>query len=421
MSHFKLSSSPQAYMIPPKVRTPVVPSNVIYVRSDQPKFQYSNQNAKSHLIFSSGNQISSSPTLIPNFRSNDDPKPFFSPPQRKINPQVQEKTNDFSSDNVDDIVAKCLSRTQKLIEGIKKVKKYEDSPQASINFEGEKHSSGLKPERNVSAPHHTNDQYPKSQFSMAGSQHQTEKPEPGTTFLHLTQVIESPLKQNVILPSSPLKKSRVISSPSKVLVSSVGLRNSPSTLARNSPSPRRLVLSAQQNTPSRFATSYIFLSSIYVAHEIESYTGGISDNKPHGRGVCIYKNGFKYEGEFDNGLKHGFGILRNNNDEEVYCGDWEMGRFHGDGILLNPNYNEDRETKEIDYNDITDVQYVWRKYEGGFAEGKMHGLGTIHLKNGDKLRGKFVNGIINGEGSYYKANGETVLGFWEKGKLTLVF
>ena len=40
--------------------------------------------------------------------------------------------------------------------------------------------------------------------------------------------------------------------------------------------------------------------------------------------------GESYEGEWENGFKHGFGVWKNNNGES-YKGDWKMGKAHGKG------------------------------------------------------------------------------------------
>ena len=332
--------------------------------------------------------------------SRTEPKSFLSPHQ-KLNTNEKQP---IDSENVDDIVAKCLSRTQKLIEGIKKVKKTENS---TIQNEKDKNTS-------LSIPMTINLPTAMSPFKQKNTL--------------------SPYKKNSLSPGKIILSKTTITnraSPSKIVINPVIVTNSPIKVlqntsirtSRHSLSPSRIMINQSQgDSPSVLSLSYVFINPIYVEHEIESYSGDICENKPHGRGICIYKNGYKYEGEFEMGVKHGFGVITNPEGEEVYCGDWELGKFHGDGILVNPDYDESTATQEINYKDLSHFHNVWVKYEGSFSESKMNDLGTLYLKNGDKFAGKFLDGVINGEGSYYRSNGdEPIMGSWENGKLILVF
>lgn len=158
----------------------------------------------------------------------------------------------------------------------------------------------------------------------------------------------------------------------------------------------------------------------YSTNKIKSYEGGVLDKKPNGKGKCIYKNGYIYEGDFDKGLKHGFGIL-SKDDIEIFCGEWQLGRFNGDGILVNPYIKEETKNFSNCINDINDIKSsakTWTKYEGEFKEGKISGFGTIYFANGDKFRGKFLNGSVFGEGTYHsKSEKKWTMGRWENNKL----
>ena len=320
-------------------------------------------------VFNTPPQSLSSPKTSYSVPQTQGPKPFSSQQKKFIGETAEKK------DNVDDIVAKCLSRTQKLIDGIKKVKKFDKNNSISSQLA-------------INLP-----------LRMSPFKRNT-----------MVNISESPSR---ILSRNSLSPSRIIitdPSPSRILLTTHRIIQTPS--------PTRMIFNS---SPLKLSSIFCFINPIYVANEIDSYRVDIFENKPHGKGICFYKNGYKYEGEFQMGVKEGFGILLNSNEEEIYCGDWKLGKFHGDGILININYEANKETKEIDYKDISDLSDYWMKYEGEFSEGKMNGLGTAYIRNDDKIRAKFVNGIVNGEGSYYFKDGSVVMGYWGMGRFMMVF
>jgi hypothetical protein len=109
----------------------------------------------------------------------------------------------------------------------------------------------------------------------------------------------------------------------------------------------------------------------------------------------------QYEGEFLNGLKHGFGKLKKD-QIEIFIGEWEEDFFNGEGVLLNPLKLNDLQENPGNLLLPNQHENTWIKYEGEFKNGKMSGFGTIYFENGDKYRGYFKEGSAHGEGSYYK-------------------
>jgi hypothetical protein len=66
-----------------------------------------------------------------------------------------------------------------------------------------------------------------------------------------------------------------------------------------------------------------------------TYTGGIADGKPNGRGVFVGADewpGWRYDGEWVNGDMHGRGELQMGNGE-CYVGEFEYGNLQGRGEL----------------------------------------------------------------------------------------
>ncbi len=64
------------------------------------------------------------------------------------------------------------------------------------------------------------------------------------------------------------------------------------------------------------------------------YRGQIKKGRPHGLGVAVYEDCFRYEGEFVDGSPNVYGRwLRHNG--EMYIGEWLNGNYHGTGKFYN--------------------------------------------------------------------------------------
>ncbi len=55
-----------------------------------------------------------------------------------------------------------------------------------------------------------------------------------------------------------------------------------------------------------------------------------------GKGKFVWKNGSKYEGDFENGNYNGFGVatFSKENEKECYEGHWKDGKMSGQGKLV---------------------------------------------------------------------------------------
>ena len=101
----------------------------------------------------------------------------------------------------------------------------------------------------------------------------------------------------------------------------------------------------------------------------------------HGKGTCsITRDKSSYVGDFQNGMMHGKGKLKINND--IYHGDFQNGMMHGNGKLV--------------YQTGPEVSY-----EGGWYEGKMHGLGKIVYRDGTRNNVEYDNGNLVPIGSVF--------------------
>lgn len=110
------------------------------------------------------------------------------------------------------------------------------------------------------------------------------------------------------------------------------------------------------------------------------------------RGVIVWVNGDRYEGDFREGKRTGRGILtfgRGEWEGDRYEGDFQDGARTGRGI------------------------YTWAngdRYEGDFRDGEHHGRGTFTWATGDRYEGEFQNGDITGNGILTWRNGTRFAG-----------
>lgn len=98
------------------------------------------------------------------------------------------------------------------------------------------------------------------------------------------------------------------------------------------------------------------------------YIGDFANDKFHGKGELVTKSG-KYEGEFRDGLRHGFGVMAFKQSCR-YEGQWVKGRMEGKGL------------------------YIWadsRRYEGQWVKGERTGEGVLTMPNGERYGKCFIS------------------------------
>lgn len=111
---------------------------------------------------------------------------------------------------------------------------------------------------------------------------------------------------------------------------------------------------------------------------------------PNGKGKFTYNyDRGKYEGEFQNGLKHGYGI-------EIHpCGTKYIGMF---------------EQGEMNCKNAIYIYKSGTKYEGEIYHSRRNGHGTCYYPNGDKYTGEWRDDEKYGFGAYSYNEGETYEG-----------
>ena len=107
------------------------------------------------------------------------------------------------------------------------------------------------------------------------------------------------------------------------------------------------------------------------------YEGQYENGMKHGKGIMHLPNGSSYEGDFKNGEMTGTG-LRRWADGTTYSGSFKMGEMNGQGIWISPSGDQ---------------------YDGEFVDNKRHGEGELTLSaKGTVYQGTFVNHKYHGNG-----------------------
>ncbi|XP_055548520.1 MORN repeat-containing protein 3-like [Wyeomyia smithii] len=147
-----------------------------------------------------------------------------------------------------------------------------------------------------------------------------------------------------------------------------------------------------------------------------------SRNRKSGLGKQSQRNGLMYEGEWRNGLRHGYGIVyRKMPDTEmyvkVYAGDWQNDRKHGLGIKYYANgkylgFWEDDQRSGHGFMWFDNGNF----YMGEWQADRFGGFGVFLSACGNRYHGQFRDGKKHGEGIYLNSRtGQLQRGFWEDG------
>lgn len=172
------------------------------------------------------------------------------------------------------------------------------------------------------------------------------------------------------------------------------------------------------------------------------YEGHFQNGLRHGRGIHIFANGDRYDGDWSEDIRNGTGVYTWLNGDQ-YKGGWVNGRMagkgsftwidggnhggmfanglrHGKGVYTTANGEE--------YSGVWlagefDRECTYRDREGNFYEGafrdyRFHGFGTFIWKNGARFDGHFLNGLRNGTGYFTSKNKAKYSGHWKSGILT---
>ncbi len=134
------------------------------------------------------------------------------------------------------------------------------------------------------------------------------------------------------------------------------------------------------------------------------YEGSFFENDFDGQGKYIYSvndplQRASHEGSWKNGKKHGYGTFI-----------WK------NGVKFEGQYSDDERIGYGSMNFPTNDPFNRVRYVGNWNNGQINGRGTLTYKNGNKYEGDFVSGAIRGNGTFYFADGRKYVGQMLKGK-----
>ena len=113
----------------------------------------------------------------------------------------------------------------------------------------------------------------------------------------------------------------------------------------------------------------------------------------HGPVICNYADGSEYQGEWQDGKRHGIGTYISPTGTR-YEGEWENDGASGYGVC---HYADGM------------------KYDGQFESGERHGKGVLISPEGDRYEGQFKYDLVNGEGIYIWGDGVRSEGEFRRG------
>ncbi|XP_039288577.1 MORN repeat-containing protein 3 isoform X2 [Nilaparvata lugens] len=137
-----------------------------------------------------------------------------------------------------------------------------------------------------------------------------------------------------------------------------------------------------------------FRQTVFSPISKTEYIGEWNKDLHSGKGI-EKRNNYIYEGDWENGMKHGYGVLSHENENGVraliFEGEWRYDKKEGQGTLILPD------------NEV---------YMGNFKGGMRHGFGQIWFTNGDFYIGDWAHDKRNGKGLHLYGNGDIFEGNW---------
>ena len=134
----------------------------------------------------------------------------------------------------------------------------------------------------------------------------------------------------------------------------------------------------------------------YAWENGDRYVGHFAADRPDGKGKYQFGNGDSYEGDVQSGVISGRGAYTSKSGD-LFEGSFQNGKPHGVGVYRFASGD---------------------RYEGEMQDGTMQGKGRYVSKNGDRVEGLFAAGRPQGKGTYYFSNGDRYEGNLEGGALT---
>jgi hypothetical protein len=145
----------------------------------------------------------------------------------------------------------------------------------------------------------------------------------------------------------------------------------------------------------------------------EEYEGTFQDGQPHGFGIWKHPNGAYYAGEFHEGSWQGRGTWIHPTGIK-YAGEWLDGEYHGRGALFLPGGSHYIGEWLHGKKDGPGI-YCWadnRSYSGWWSEDRPWGYGIMDNPGQYIYRGDWIDGHRSGKGRALYPDGSEYFGSW---------
>lgn len=156
---------------------------------------------------------------------------------------------------------------------------------------------------------------------------------------------------------------------------------------------------------------------------LTTYDGEYQDGKRHGFGSYYYEDGVLcYAGFWKEDQKDGMGVSFRNSDHALHVSRWEQGRPQGFAALFDKDgtlrYGGRIENGKKQGAGVTYCQEDGTLFVGKWENGQPTGYGSSFDQEGNLLySGMWKNGRRNGNGTEFAPNGEIIFsGEWKDGK-----
>ncbi|XP_062417476.1 alsin isoform X2 [Pungitius pungitius] len=161
-----------------------------------------------------------------------------------------------------------------------------------------------------------------------------------------------------------------------------------------------------------------FVAPNKTLNKTDQYLGHWRDGRMHGLGTYSYASGEVYDGSFQDGMRHGHGMLRsgklNSSSPSVFIGRWLQDKKSGYGVFDDITKGEKYMGMWQDHmrqgNGVVVTQFGLY-YEGAFKDNKMTGTGILLSEDDTTYEGEFSDDwTLNGKGTLTMANGDYLEG-----------
>lgn len=164
----------------------------------------------------------------------------------------------------------------------------------------------------------------------------------------------------------------------------------------------------------------VFLSSVFFR---DVHGMCIKGDCYNGKGIYLFPDGGKYEGQWVQGRMHGKGTY-------YFKDAWLRGYWRNSQLTKVLKHSEEKrydlrkpETEELYRcvsgnckNGYGTYRYSYGEYVGYWSNGMRHGSGDFYWENGDHYLGQWKNDEMSGRGFFETADGEKFKGTWQNGK-----